>query len=116
MNYTNASLAMPGIVDSSSLGMLLLPVILAASLCLVGVLLAWVLTRLMSLSSTSWIALNFGFSMKHTGLALVLAGTVLRDEPKAIFMIIVATLMQHIIAGAADWYLHRYGNLLERYA
>ena len=116
LNYVNASLAMPGIVSSASIWTVVVPVVLAAALCLVGILLAWVVTRLMSLPSSSWIALNFGFSMKHTGLALVLAGTVLGDEPKAIFMIIVATLAQHVMAGAADWYLHRFGNLLERYA
>jgi len=50
-------------------------------------------------------SLVFGLSMKHTGLALVLAGEVLQKEPRVILMIVVATLLQHIIAGAADWWL-----------
>jgi hypothetical protein len=37
--------------------------------------------------------------MKHTGLALLLAGAVLAEERLAILMIVLATLAQHLLAG-----------------
>ena len=46
----------------------------------------------------------FGLSMKHTGLALILAGAVLADQPLAILMIVLATLMQHLLAGLVQWW------------
>jgi predicted Na+-dependent transporter len=50
-------------------------------------------------------ALMFGLSMKHTGLALLLAGTVLVHERLAILMIVLATLAQHVTAGLVQWRL-----------
>jgi predicted Na+-dependent transporter len=67
------------------------------------------MSRILSLDEDSWISLTFGFSMKHTGLALVLAGEVLQDEPRAILMIVLATLLQHIVAGIVDKWLARNG-------
>jgi len=68
-----------------------------------GLLLAWILDEPLEIRSP----LLFGLSMKHTGLALVLAGTVLKDQPLAIFIIVVATLVQHLVAGGALWLLSR---------
>jgi predicted Na+-dependent transporter len=48
-------------------------------------------------------ALMFGLSMKHTGLALILAGAVLANQPLAILMIVLATLVQHLLAGIVQW-------------
>ena len=45
----------------------------------------------------------FGLSMKHTGLALILGNMVLSNQPLAILLIVLATLMQHIIAGVVQW-------------
>ena len=47
----------------------------------------------------------FGLSMKHTGLALILAGAVLADQPLAILMIVLATLVQHLLAGVVQWWM-----------
>ncbi|MCG8448401.1 MAG: hypothetical protein MI725_02320, partial [Pirellulales bacterium] len=74
-------------------------------LSLMGVASAWILSRVLRLGRASWASLVFGFSMKHTGLALVLAGEVLHEEPRVILMIVLATLLQHVVAGAADWCL-----------
>jgi predicted Na+-dependent transporter len=49
-------------------------------------------------------ALMFGLSMKHTGLALILAGAVLANQPLAIFVIVLATLTQHLLAGIVQWW------------
>jgi hypothetical protein len=49
----------------------------------------------------------FGLSMKHTGLALILAGAVLADQPVAIFIIVLATIVQHLMAGLVQWWIGR---------
>jgi hypothetical protein len=40
-------------------------------------------------------------------LALILAGAVLADQPLAILIIVLATLMQHLLAGVAQWWIQR---------
>ncbi|MCA9229445.1 MAG: bile acid:sodium symporter [Planctomycetales bacterium] len=107
LNYTNASLAMPKVFDNEGPKTVLISATLAVLLSVLGMASGWLLSRWMSLSDESRVSLIFGFSMKHTGLALVLAGEVLDTEPRVILMIVLATLLQHIIAGVADWFLMR---------
>jgi len=107
LNYTNASLAMPKVFDNEGVKTVLVSTVLAILLSALGMLSAWLLSRWLKLDNESRVSLVFGFSMKHTGLALVLAGEVLETEPRVILMIVLATLLQHIIAGAADWFLAR---------
>jgi BASS family bile acid:Na+ symporter len=107
LNYANASLAVESAWNNERLGVVALAAMLAVGLCLVGVALAAVQTRALRLPRSSWIALVFGLSMKHTGLALVLAGEVLHDEPRVILVILTTTLAQHLIAAAVDWRLMR---------
>ncbi len=110
LNYTNASLAMPKVFSGEGAETLLVSAVLAVSLSMLGLVSAWILSCLLKLERASGIALAFGFSMKHTGLALVLAGEVLQEEPRAILIIVLATLLQHIVAGGADWLLGRRGE------
>ncbi len=107
LNYTNASLAMPRVFDNEGPRTILISSVLAVLLSVVGMVSAWVLKWLMQLDHASWISLVFSFSMKHTGLALVLAGEMLHTRPRVILVIVLATLLQHLIAGMADWYLAR---------
>ena len=107
LNYANASLAMPKVFNSESASTILLSAILAVSLSLLGVACAWCLKYTSALDRSSLIAFAFGLSMKHTGLALVLAGEVLQEQPRAILIIVLATILQHIVAGAVDWKLMR---------
>lgn len=109
LNYANASLAMPKLLDSKSWAPILLSAVLALSIPLLGFASAWAISRLGKLGQATWISLIFGFSMKHTGLALVLAGEVLQDEPQVILLIVQATLLQHIVAGMVDRWLARHG-------
>jgi BASS family bile acid:Na+ symporter len=103
LNYTNASLAMPQVFERAAPQVILVTSLLAVTLQLLGVFTAWIMTRAMSLDMESGIALAYGFSMKHTGLALVLAGEVLESEPRVILLIVLATLLQHILAAMVDW-------------
>lgn len=108
LNYANASLAMPQAFEEGISKTFILSSALAVLLSALGVASGWTLSRLVGTNQPTATALMFGFSMKHTGLALVLAGQVLHTEPRVILMIVLATLLQHVVAGVADWYfMHR---------
>jgi BASS family bile acid:Na+ symporter len=101
LNYINSALALPEIRESP-LSLLVATAVFAALLSVVGLVAGWLIAWLMRLKSETRIALMFGLSMKHTGLALILAGAVLSNAPIATLMIVLATLMQHLLAGVVQ--------------
>jgi BASS family bile acid:Na+ symporter len=109
LNYANASVAVRKIWEQETGFALVAAAALTAAGSLMGVLMAILLARICRLGSESRVAMMFGLSMKHTGLGLVLAGqvTALRDEPRVILVILLATLMQHIVAAGLDRRLQR---------
>jgi bile acid:Na+ symporter, BASS family len=104
LNYVNAALALPEVVQQSQLSVLVVTVSLAAALSVVGLAAGWLAARLLRLDEETRLALMFGLSMKHTGLALLLAGAVLAHERLAILMIVLATLAQHLLAGVVQFW------------
>jgi predicted Na+-dependent transporter len=80
-------------------------VLLAVALSGSGLAAGWGIARLLRLPPDERAALLFGISMKHTGLALLLAGVVLANQQLAILMIVLATLVQHLMAGIVQWRL-----------
>jgi bile acid:Na+ symporter, BASS family len=107
LNYANASLAVEKVWISEPVGIILIAAGIAAMASIVGILLATIQARLFGLSRPSWIALAFGLSMKHTGLALVIAGEFLRDQPRVILVVLLTTVVQHLAAAAVDLRLQR---------
>lgn len=107
LNYANASLAIDKVWTNEPLGVIAIAAVMAAAVSIVGLVLATVQARLFGLSRNSWVSLAFGLSMKHTGLALVLAGEFLKDQPRVILVVLLATLAQHIAAAAVDLYIQR---------
>jgi BASS family bile acid:Na+ symporter len=106
LNYVNAALALPHIRDAS-LPLLTATAVLAIALSVVGLAVGWALAALIRVKPPTRAALMFGLSMKHTGLALILAGAVLADQPLAIFIIVLATFVQHLLAAIVQWWLER---------
>jgi BASS family bile acid:Na+ symporter len=102
LNYANASLAIDKIWNGESAGVVALAAVMAVAVSVVGLALAGLQARAFRLSRRSWLALAFGLSMKHTGLALVLAGEILRDQPRVILVVLLTTLAQHVAAAAID--------------
>jgi BASS family bile acid:Na+ symporter len=98
LNYINAALALPEIREASP-SLLAATAALAAALSIVGLALGWALAWIIVVKPATRSALMFGLSMKHTGLALILAAAVLADQPLAILIILLATLTQHLAAG-----------------
>jgi predicted Na+-dependent transporter len=105
LNYINSAVALPHL-SGISISLFATTIALAAALSAVGLLTGWFISRLMKLGESTRFALLFGLSMKHTGLALLLAGAVLVNQPTAILLIVLATLMQHVVAAAVQWFLH----------
>ena len=103
LNYVNAALALPEVVEQSRISVLATTAVLAAALSAVGLAAGWLVARLMRLDAPARLALMFGLGMKHTGLALLLAGAVLAHQRLAILMIVLATLAQHLLAGLVQW-------------
>ena len=106
LNYVNAALALPKVSDEKPVA-ILAAALLAAALSLVGIAIGWALGWLLRMPADMRSALLFGLSMKHTGLALILAGAVLAHQPLAILMIVLATLEQHLAAAVVQWWLGR---------
>jgi bile acid:Na+ symporter, BASS family len=102
LNYINSALALPQLAEFSSqlLGM---TATLAIALAAVGLALAGLIAFVLRLSNKAASALFFALSMKHTGLALILAAAVLADQPLAILLIALATLAQHVLAATVQW-------------
>jgi predicted Na+-dependent transporter len=102
----NASAALPRVHESPA-GLVMVTVLLAIALSLGGHVSGWLLAWVLRLSPPTRTALMFGLSMKHTGLALILAGAVLANQPLAILMIVLATLGQHLLAAIVQWLFER---------
>jgi BASS family bile acid:Na+ symporter len=103
LNYVNAALALPKVWQQSNAAVLITTFSLAIAMSVVGLAVGWALARLMRLPDKERFALLFGLSMKHTGLALLLAGAVLTEQPLAILIIVLATVAQHLSAGIVQW-------------
>jgi BASS family bile acid:Na+ symporter len=105
LNYTNAAIALPNVFSESRTALLVSAVLLSVALSGIGLLAGWGIARLLRLPADEQNALLFGISMKHTGLALLLAGEVLAHQQLAILIIVLATLVQHLMAGVVQWQL-----------
>jgi bile acid:Na+ symporter, BASS family len=103
LNYMNAAVALQQALRESPLADLTTTAILALAISAIGMAAGGLVARLMRLDSEARLALVFGLGMKHTGLALLLAGAVLAEQKLAILMIVLATLAQHLLAGVVQW-------------
>jgi predicted Na+-dependent transporter len=108
LNYINSALAMPQLGNFQP-AHLAMTAVLAIAASAVGLAIASLVTMGLKLSAADSSALHFALSMKHTGLALILAGAVLGDQPIAILLIALATLAQHVLAAVVQWAALRVG-------
>lgn len=106
LNYLNGSLALPKVFPQPDAALLISATAGALALCLSGLVMARLLAAALKWDDPERLALKFALTMKHTGLALGLASAVLADHPDAILLIILATPLQHLVAGIIS---RRYG-------
>ncbi len=103
LNYANAAYALPQMRDELSLASLAVCVVTALVLCFVGLVVAQWLGHMFAAGEEAITALNYGLTMKNTGLAIALASNVLVDHPVLLLPVFTMTLVQHLFASA----LHR---------
>ncbi len=113
LNYVNSAPALPSVFQKTPAPILITTLLLAIALCSIGLAMGWAIARALQSPPDTQSALLFGLSMKHTGLALILAGSVLVEQPLAILLIALATLVQHLLAGILQWFLLHRGRLPE---
>lgn len=112
LNYVNGTIALPKFFSHPQYDVLLVALGAALVLSLLGVFAARGLAEALRLDRSTRLALRYGLSMKHTGLALGLAGSILVDQPLAILPIIIATPTQHLVASVVDRIAQRSGGEL----
>jgi bile acid:Na+ symporter, BASS family len=106
LNYINAAIALPEVHDAP-VAVMAIVAVLAIALSGVGLISGWLIARLRGLPTDTRTALLYSLSMKHTGLALTLAASVLANQPIAILMIVLAALTQHLCAAVVQSFLRR---------
>jgi BASS family bile acid:Na+ symporter len=67
----------------------------------------WLVGRLFRADGSGRVSLMFGLGMNNNGTGLVLASMALADHPRVLLPIIFYNLVQHLVAGSADFVLSR---------
>jgi BASS family bile acid:Na+ symporter len=107
LSYANAAVSLPQAVAEPDWDFLGLTLGVAAGLCVLAFASGALLGRLLRLEPGRVTALVFGLGMNNNGTGLVLAGVALAAYPGVMLPIIVYNLVQHIVAGVADFLLSR---------
>ncbi|MEM6654372.1 MAG: bile acid:sodium symporter [Planctomycetota bacterium] len=108
LNYLNGARVVTGLGNQlPSLRIVFAAGLGTLALSLIGVVLARALADTLRLDAATHTALRFGLSMKHTGLALGLAASIVGDQPVAGLVIAIATPMQHLVASLIDRWVDR---------
>lgn len=105
--YSNASLSLPDVVARPDADYLVLIVVAVVALCLAAFASGWWLSRAMKLNEKQTASMVFGLGMNNNGTGLVLAAMALRGHPEAMLPILCYNLVQHLVAGCADFLLWR---------
>lgn len=97
LNYSNAALALPQAFSEKRYGQLLIALTSVAIMCSGLLAAARLLNRWNHWPRELATSVSLGMSMKNTGTALVLAGSVLTPGSMAILVIVSYTLVQHML-------------------
>lgn len=102
LNYSNAALALPGILRDPDYDFLAIVAAVVALLCALAFATGARLARLFGGSSADATSLMFGLGMNNNGTGLVLASTALAGYPTVTVPILMYNLVQQIAAGVVD--------------
>jgi len=108
LNYSNASLTLPGALSEMDLDLLALILLVVTSLCFAAFASGYWLADVFQADRNSRIALMFGLGMNNNGTGLVLASVALVDHPQVMLPIIFYNLTQHLVASIVDHKLFGY--------
>src|SRR5262245_42940834 len=107
LTYANASAALPQVVANPDLGFLAVTLGVVAGLCVTAFTAGWGIARLLRADQGQQAALVFGLGMNSNAVGLVLASAALVSHPLVIVPVLTHTLVQQLVAGAADLVLGR---------
>jgi bile acid:Na+ symporter, BASS family len=107
LTYANASAALPQVVANLDLSFLAVTLGVVTGLCVTAFTAGWGIARLLRADPGQQKALVFGLGMTNNSVAQVLASATLVSHPLVIVPILTHTLVQQLVAGAADLVLSR---------
>lgn len=102
LNYSNASLVLPGIVRTSNMNFVLLAASITACMCAGGFVAGWTIARKLGAARGDRISLTFALGMSNNGSGLVLASSALSDHPLVLLPLVLYNLAQQCGAGVVD--------------
>lgn len=105
LNYSNASLALPPIMERPDWSLLVTAILAALGLAIVCFGAAVPISRLFREGRPERASLYFGLGMRNNGAGLVLVATLLPEPEIVLLPIILYNLIQHFGAGIVDRYL-----------
>jgi BASS family bile acid:Na+ symporter len=105
LNYSNASLALPSLVERPNWSLLVTAVLVVLGLAVVSFGGATAISRMFREQRPERASLFFGLGMRNNGAGLVLVATVVPEPEIVLLPIILYNLIQHLGAGIVDRYL-----------
>jgi bile acid:Na+ symporter, BASS family len=102
LSYSNAALALPGVLAHPDWDFIALALSITATMCLGAFASGWMIARVWRAKPADRIALTYGAGMSNNGTGLVLASSALADHPLVLPPIIFYNLIQQIVAGIVD--------------
>jgi BASS family bile acid:Na+ symporter len=103
LNYSNAAVSLPRVVAQPDWDFLALALVVVLTLCVLTFAAGWTLARVLGGTQDQRTALMFGLGMNNNGAGLVLASVALANLPGVMLPLILYTLVQHVVAGAANY-------------
>ena len=100
LNYANAALSLPQVVQFPDYDFLLILVLVTSSMCLAGYWAGWNLPRWLGGGRAEQTSMSFAMGMSNNGTGLVLASTFLPHHALVLLPLILFNLIQQIVAGA----------------
>ncbi len=102
LNYTNASVVLPGVFRNPDWDFLFVILIITGALCSVSFFSGFLISKIFKTSNEERSSMVFGLGMNNNGTGLVLASLSLADHPSVMLPIIFYNLVQHIVASYVD--------------
>lgn len=107
LNYSNASLTLPGVIAEPDLDFVIAMLIIVILLCFVMFGTGYILARALRAGRAEMASMMFGLGMNNNGAGLVMASLAFPDHPSVMLPIIFYNLIQHFMAALVDKMLSR---------
>ena len=105
--YANASVALPQVAADPDWDFLAVMLAIVFGMCALGFISGWLVARAVRADSARETSLTFGLGLNNNGTGLVLAAAALPHLPGVMLPVIFYNLVQHLMAGVAQFLLGR---------